>query len=137
MGGALIQRPWRRPLRPDTVDSMQRPDAIIDDVAAATWQAYNAMETTKRRHFALLEMLDTKRRETGCEPSDEETRQLAWLLADHDAQVHRFTAASGELKAADAAAHRALFDYIGQLSRLEADVAVADKLGSNGAPHAH
>lgn len=119
------------------MDSMQRPDAIIDGAAASTWQAYNAMETTKRRHFALLEMIDLRRRNEGVEPGDDETRQLGWLLADHDAQVHRFTAASGALKADDAAAHQALFEYIGLLSRLESAIEEVNSKDANRAPRTH
>ena len=85
----------------------------LDGVAAEAWQAYNAMETTKRRHYALLEKLDLQRRNYNIEPSADEARRLEWLLADHDAQVKRFTAASLALKGADAAAHAALFAYVG------------------------
>ena len=99
--------------------------ASLDGVAAEAWQAYNAMETTKRRHYALLETLDLKRRNYNFEPSAGETRRLGWLLADHDAQVKRFTAASLALKGADAAAHVALFAYV-------ALVAVDDDGGPDG-----
>lgn len=97
----------------DGAASAPRRPAALDGVAADAWQAYNAMETTKRRHYALLETLDLKRRNYNIEPSAEETRRLEWLLADHDAQVRRFTAASLALKTADAAAHAALFEYVG------------------------
>ena len=92
-----------------------RPAHILDDVAAHAWQAYNAMESTKQRHFGLLERLDLKKRNYGLEPSERETRLLEWLLADHDGQVRRFTAASLALKTADAGAHAALFAYIGAI----------------------
>jgi len=105
-----------------TKESMARPDerpgTALEGVAADAWEAYNAMETTKRRHFALLETLDLKRRNYNLDPSAEETRLLEWLLADHDAQVRRFTAASLALKAADGEAHAALFDYIGAIARV-------------------
>ena len=94
----------------------ERPAAALDGPAADAWQAYNAMETTKRRHFALLERLDLKRRNYNLEPTLDETRRLGWLLADHDAQVKRFTTASLALKASDAAAHAALFDYVGAIA---------------------
>ena len=97
----------------------ERP-AVLDGVAADAWEAYNAMETTKRRHFALLETIDLRRRNYAIEPSAEEARRLEWLLRDHDAQVGRFTAASLALKARDAAAHAALFDYVGRVSREDA-----------------
>ena len=41
---------------------LARPDDILDGVAALSWQAYNAMETTKRRHFDLLEIIDNKKK---------------------------------------------------------------------------
>lgn len=100
--------------------SSTRPRGELEGVAAAAWEAYNAMETTKRRHFALLETLDLKKRNYDLDPSPEEARLLGWLLADHDAQVRRFTAASVALKQADTAAHAALFDYIGTVARVEA-----------------
>jgi len=95
--------------------------AALEGVAAETWQAYNAMETTKGRHFGLLERLDLKKRNYDLEPSADEARLLDWLLADHDAQVKRFTAASQALKVADASAHGALFDYVGVVARHAGD----------------
>ena len=92
-----------------------RPALVLDGVAADAWQAYNAMESTKQRHFGLLERLESKKRNYGLEPSEREARLLEWLLADHDAQVRRFTAASLALKSTDAAAHAALFVYIGAI----------------------
>ena len=97
-----------------------RPPAL-DGVAADAWQAYNAMETTKRRHYALLETIDLRRRNYNIEPSAEETRRLGWLLSDHDAQVKRFTAASHALKRSDADAHAALFAYVALVVRGEGE----------------
>ena len=93
-----------------------RPAEVLAGAGADAWQAYNAMETTKRRHFELLETLDLKRRNYNIEPSEAETRRLGWLLADHDAQVARFTAASAELRSRDADAHAALFAYVGAIA---------------------
>ena len=92
-----------------------RPAHVLDGVAADAWQAYNAMESTKQRHFGLLERLDLKKSNYGLDPSEREARLLEWLLADHDAQVRRFTAASLALKTIDAEAHTALFTYIGAI----------------------
>lgn len=105
-----------------------RPAATLDGAAADVWEAYNAMETTKRRHFGLLETLDLKKRNYNLDPTADESRLLGWLLADHDAQVRRFTAASLALKVADAAAHGVLFDYIGAIDRIGA--------GAGGDPEA-
>jgi len=111
---------------PGPGSAVLRPDAL-DGVAAEAWQSYNAMEMTKRRHYALLETLDLKRRDHGIEPSAEEARLLEWLLADHDAQVKRFSAASVALKGADAAAHAALFDYVGLVVRTDEGAGDGDR----------
>ncbi|MFK7994986.1 MAG: hypothetical protein AB8B87_12660 [Granulosicoccus sp.] len=98
---------------------IERPDSILDGVASDAWQAYNAMETTKRRHYELLEILDNKKKNYNLDPNPRDKALLANLLKDHDGQVKRFTAASSALKAADAEAHMALFVYIGVLSEAE------------------
>ena len=108
----------------------ERPGDALDGEAGEAWQAYNAMETTKRRHFSLLRRLDLKKRNYGLEPSVEEARLLEWLLADHDTQVRRFTAASLALKALDARSHAALFDYVGTIARS----GVGDTGAEDGAP---
>lgn len=114
----------------DTLDNMtnsikpvrqaiERPDDLLAGVAAEAWQAYNAMDTTKRRHYELLEILDNKKKNYNLEPSQREQALLASLLKDHDEQVKRFTAASVSLKQADADAHIALFVYIGAISETD------------------
>lgn len=102
-----------------------RPDAILNDVAGDAFQAYNAMETTKRRHFELLERLDNKKKNYNLDPSYPEQTLLASLLKDHDEQVKRFTALTSTLKLADAQAHKALFVYIGALAESEQTSATA------------
>jgi len=102
--------------------AIERPDTILDGVASDSWQAYNAMETTKRRHYDLLEILDNKKKNYNLDPVEREKSLLASLLKDHDEQVKRFTAASSALKASDADAHRALFGYIGVISDVEQPV---------------
>ena len=102
--------------------AIERPDDILAGVAGDTWQAYNAMETTKRRHYELLEILDNKKKNYNLEPSQRDQALLASLLKDHDEQVKRFTAASSALKSCDADAHMAVFVYIGVLSDLEPPV---------------
>ena len=105
----------KSPITASSADT-DRPDDILEGVAADAWQAYNAMESTKRRHYQLLEVLDNKKKNYALEPTDEEQRRLAYLLKDHDQQVSRFTAASLALKQADSTAHLALFVYIGEIS---------------------
>jgi len=94
----------------------KRPDEVLEGVAADAWQAFNAMETTKRRHYQLLELIDNKKKNYNLPPTDAETSRLEGLLRDHDQQVSRFTAASSVLKQSDPAAHLALFVYIGEIS---------------------
>ena len=94
----------------------KRPDEVLEGVAADAWQAFNAMETTKRRHYQLLELIDNKKKNYNLPPTDTETSRLEGLLRDHDQQVSRFTAASSVLKQSDPAAHLALFVYIGEIS---------------------
>lgn len=99
---------------------LARPDEILDGVAASAWQAFNAMETTKRRHFEFLEILDEKKKNFNIDPTDADRSRLACLLKDHDEQVRRFTKASQELKSESADAHTALFVYIGAIGDAKA-----------------
>lgn len=100
-----------------------RPTAIMDStVAAAAFEAFNAMQTTKQRHYALLQRLDDKRTRFGLSPTEQEARLLDALLSDHDAQVKRFTNASKALKDESSEAHMALFQYIGALESALAPV---------------
>ena len=95
---------------------LNRPDDILQGIAAESWQAYNAMETTKRRHFELLEIIDNKKKNYNIEPTAADQHLLHCLLCDHDEQVKRFTTASKALKEVDALAHTALFVYIGGIN---------------------
>jgi len=97
---------------------ISRPDELLDDVAAMALQAYNAMETTKRRHFELLEVLDNKKKNYNIDPTEHDKKLIAFLLRDHDEQVKRFTQASIELKGTDRPAHAALFAYIGMINHV-------------------
>jgi len=94
----------------------ERPGPVLEGPAALTWQAYNAMQATKSRHFELLQVLDAKKKKFNIDPTSDDKTRLAHLLADHDAQVKRFTIASAALKAADTDAHQALFEYIGYIN---------------------
>jgi truncated hemoglobin YjbI len=87
----------------------------LPESAAPAWQAYNAMEATKQRHFAYLSALDARYSKYGA-PDEAERAMLARLLKEHDAQVSAFKAAIGDLRVLDAAAHAELLDYIGQIN---------------------
>lgn len=104
-------------------EPVERPNELLAGIAADTWQAYNAMEATKRRHFELLERLESRRQESNIAPSALEKQRLAGLLQDHDEQVRRFTTANQALRLQDAAAHLALFDYIGIINEALEDAA--------------
>ena len=97
---------------------LDRPDDVLNGIGALSWQAYNAMETTKRRHFDLLEIIDNKKKNYNIDPTAADQHLLSCLLRDHDEQVKRFTAESMALKALDAAAHTALFVYIGGVNNI-------------------
>jgi len=104
-----------------TSKDLARPSTILDGVAADSWQAYNAMQTTKQRHIDLLHILENKKKKFNLDPTEKDTTLLQNLLSDHDAQVKRFTQASKTLKEVDSAAHTALFVYIGQVAALTGD----------------
>lgn len=95
----------------------ERPDEALAGVAADAWQAFNAMETTKRRHYEQLEVLENRKKNYNIDPNERDRQLLAGLLRDHDEQVSRFSAASQSLKQRDAAAHLALFSYIGVINQ--------------------
>ncbi len=78
--------------------------------------AYNAMETTKRRHFDYLNLLEAKRKKFNLSPTQEEQDLLASLLADHDQTVKKFKTQTQSLLLAQPDAHRSLFSYISTLN---------------------
>ena len=82
----------------------------------AAWQAYNALETTKRRHFGYLQALESRRNKFNIGPSDAENQMLARLLRDHDAQVTLFKSASGALRISNHEAFDALWAYINEIN---------------------
>ncbi len=95
-------------------------------IASETWQAYNAMETTKQRHFDLLTALETKKKKFNLEPTAKESQLLKNLLRDHDTQVNNFKLASESLKQRDPETHKALFAYIGEINTVLHDVRAAE-----------
>jgi len=84
--------------------------------AAPALQAYNAMESTKRRHFDYLNLLESKRKKFNLQATSEESALLASLLEDHDDAVKNFKTCSLELKGSDSAAYQSLFEYIALLN---------------------
>lgn len=86
----------------------------ISAVAARAWQAYNAIEATKQRHFTYMSGLKTRYKKYGA-PSEAEKQMLDRLLKEHNAMVNAFKAQIQALRAVDAKAHDGLLDYITQL----------------------
>ena len=95
----------------------ERPDDLLSGIASLAWQAFNAMETTKRRHFSLLKIMDNRKKNYNIDPGEREKTLLACLLRDHDEQVRRFTESSMALKVENPAAHKVLFGYIGEINQ--------------------
>ena len=79
------------------------------EAAAAAWQAYNAMETTKQRHFDYLNVLERKKKNFNLDPTEEDNVILEQLLKDHDQHVKLFTHQSQALKEKNPETHQALF----------------------------
>ena len=79
-------------------------------------RCYNSMETTKRRHFELLTLLEERKKKFNLSPKPQETELLSCLLDDHNTEVKAFQRASQELKTQNPQAHAALFEYIGRIN---------------------
>ena len=84
--------------------------------AFPAWQAYNAVATTKKRHFTYLQAMETRRNKFNIKPSENENQILAQLLRDHDEQVSAFKAASNTLRNANPKAFDALWIYISEIN---------------------
>lgn len=80
-------------------------------------RSYNAMETTKRRHFDYLTMLESKKKKFNLDITADESAMLASLLQDHNDEVLAFKARSDALKSSNAEAHKALFEYLAEINR--------------------
>ena len=85
--------------------------------AAAAWQAYNAMEATKRRHFDYLTARDSASKKFNLPPTERETEMLKGLLRDHDEQVKAFKTASQALRQSDPQTFDALWAYINEINQ--------------------
>jgi len=75
------------------------------------------METTKRRHFDYLSILENKKKKFNLPATSEEVDTLQRLLRDHNDEVGTFKKLSDELKNGNPLAHQACFEYIGALNR--------------------
>jgi len=84
---------------------------------APVLRSYNAMETTKRRHFDYMSMLENKKKKFNLAATPEEALMLQNLLRDHNDEVQVFKKLSDALKSSNPIAHQALFEYIGGLNR--------------------
>ena len=83
--------------------------------AAAAFQAYNAMETTKQRHLDLMLAIDTRTKKFNLAASDAENAMFKKLLADHNNQVQQFKLESDTLKETHPETHLAMFQYLGEI----------------------
>ena len=72
-------------------------------------RSYNAMETTKRRHFDFLTLLETKKKKFNLDATLQESEMLRRLLRDHDEEVRAFKARCEVLRAENEEAHTAFF----------------------------
>lgn len=83
--------------------------------ATTAFQAYNAMETTKKRHLDLMLAIDKRAKKFNLAATDAEVDMLNRLLKDHDEQVEQFKLANDNLKSENPEAHLAMFKYIGEI----------------------
>lgn len=88
-------------------------------------RSYNAMETTKRRHFDYFSLLENKKKKFNLSATPQESSVLEALLRDHNEEVQAFKKRSDELKSQNPIAHQAFFEYIGGLNRALAPASAA------------
>ncbi len=80
-------------------------------------RCYNAMETTKRRHFGYMSMLDAKQKKFNLAATEAESDALELLLRDHHEEVLAFKRQCELLKKSSESAHKALFEHISYLGQ--------------------
>ncbi len=97
-------------------------DTNIREVTADALGAYNAMETTKRRHFDYMNLLEAKQKKFNLSATQDESDLLASLLLDHNQAVAHFKKQSKSLQQAHPEAHHALFAYISVLNEAISEV---------------
>lgn len=90
---------------------------------SSAMRSYNAMETTKRRHFDFMTMLESKKKKYNIEATLEERQLLENLLLDHHEEVQAFKQRCELLKVENTDAHQALFDYITKLNNAVSPIA--------------
>lgn len=86
-------------------------DPPLPSTALPAWQAYRAMESTKRQHFSLLERIERSERQ-GLGRGFAEQVRLDRLLDEHDSAVTRFRALMRRLAEEDPAARDQLLAHI-------------------------
>lgn len=69
----------------------------LPPAAEPVWQAYRAMQLSKRQHFEYLQHLEERYHPYGS-PGATEQRRLQTLLDVHDARVEQFRAALAQLR---------------------------------------
>lgn len=84
--------------------------------ARSAWQAYEAMEHSKRAHLGYLQEMEEKYRHGGSRSLAEAAR-LQSLLQNHDRNVSNFRDAVRALATRDPAAHRALVRRLQEFNR--------------------
>lgn len=84
--------------------------------------SYNAMETTKRRHFDFLTLLEAKKKKFNLDATPAESEMLKSLLRDHDLEVRAFKSRCESLKAENQEAHTALFVYLAEINKAMAPI---------------
>lgn len=94
---------------------------LLDDntreTVSAALLAYNAMETTKRRHFDFLNLIENRKKKYNLASTAEESRLLDSLLSDHNQAVKQFKLQTQTLLLAEPEAHQSLFSYITVLNQ--------------------
>lgn len=93
------------------------PRSKLPEAAQPAWQAYRAMERTKREHIELLTRIEQRERHGGPRSFAEQVR-LDRLLEAHDDAVLRFRRAMQEL-AGDKTAHGLFLEHLQKHNQAE------------------
>ena len=86
-------------------------EADLPEAAWPSWDAFKAMEQSKRRYFSYLEELEHKYEDGGARTLAEQAR-LDGLLREHDRQVAEFGRAVKALGAEDPDAQKAFIAHM-------------------------
>lgn len=82
-------------------------ESDLPETALPSWNAFQAMEQSKRQYFSCLEQLERKYENGGTRLLTEEV-ELESLLAIHDRRVADFSQSVKTLGIEDSEAHKAL-----------------------------